>query len=142
MRTRLSRLIPLLALLGCSDPLGPEDITGVYELAVFRGAEVPATVTEGDSTVLVMSGRVTLMERGMAAHDRSVRIDGSLATAISHRLLGYQLSGNEIRWFELPCPEGRTCPSLALPAPLMVIGDRLVSSAELGEEYVRSGDIP
>lgn len=141
MRIRASNLIPLVVLLSCSDPVSPEQITGEYELVIFRGAQVPATVTDGDSTVSVSSGQVYLLDHGISSHRRTYQLDAT-TELLQVRTLGYELNGNQVQWFELPCPPGQTCASLPLPAPLTLSGNRLVSSAELGEEYVRRGDIP
>ncbi len=128
-----------LILLGCSDPLGPEDITGAYDLVALRGAEIPGTVVDGDSTIHVLSGSIYLSPHGIAIHSRSMQLDDQL-TLFGDRMFAYELDGNEIRWAQLPCIPGRPCGAWPLPTPLTVQGDRLVSSAELGEVYVRQSD--
>lgn len=140
MRTRRLLLIPLLVLVGCSDPLGPEDVSGVYELTAFRSVEMPVTIVDDSHSYEVVSGQLYLLADGTSRHVRSVRVD-SQTTMVTDYTLAYELHGNEIRWVRPACPPEIACMEASLPARLRVIGNRLLSSSEAGEQYVRRGDL-
>lgn len=140
MRSSSSVLLLAMVFLGCSDPLSPEDISGIYELTVFRSAELPATIDDGGHSYNVISGQLYLLEDGTSRHVRSVVVDQQTTMVTDYRL-AYELHGNEIRWVSPPCPPEFDCIESPLPARLRVIGNRLMSSSEAGEVYARRGDL-
>ena len=140
MRISSPVLMLTVMLLGCSDPLSPEDVSGVYELTVFRGVAVPATIVDGSHSYEVISGELYLLANGMSRHRLTVGVDDQ-TEMITDYMLAYKLHGNEIRWVRPPCPPGTDCGTSPVPARLRVIGNRLISSPETGEQYARRGDL-
>lgn len=140
MRISSPVLLLTVILLGCSDPLSPEDVSGVYELTVFRGVAVPATIVDASHSYEVSSGELYLLANGMSRHIQTVSVDDQ-TEMISDYMLAYELHGNEIRWVPPQCPPGTDCGTSPLPARLRVVGNRLVSSPDAGEQYARRGDL-
>lgn len=137
-------LIPALALLGCSNPLAPGDVSGVYLMVQFQGSPLPASFTEGDRTISVLADTVILRSDGTGrqiAVWETTSQGGAQVEVASQIYEGrYELRGREVRWAYESCPSGLDCITPAKPPRLTVMGNLLIASEESGRTYVCQGD--
>lgn len=142
MRTLL--LIPAFVLLGCSSPLAPGDVSGVYLMVQFQGSALPASFTEGDRTIRVLADTVILRSDGTGRQimvQETTSQGGAQVEVDSWIYEGsYEMHGREVRWPYAPCPPNANCITPAKPPRLTVMGNLLIASEESGRQYVRRGD--
>lgn len=68
--TRLCCVLVALGAAACSDPLGPGDVAGIYALRSAGGQSLPATVTIGSFSFVILADTLHLRPDGSGRHAR------------------------------------------------------------------------